>query len=249
MPLRTLGRRTVAAGEGHPPLDRRGGQAVTSAAPAARSPRPPPSRQRGVSRSPTARRRRRGEQRRRHRAVNGYGADRGFQEPTPGSTTSRSTCSACGNGMAIRTAAGREVGWFDDDFFLYYEDTDLSWRLRAAGWSIRYEPTAVRARALGHQRGVVAALRLPRRPQPAADADQERRRWPLREVLHYPLTTASMLARADHRCAPGRARRCARPDAAACCVLPPAAAHDGGRGAPPPGRPEERAGKWLVTQR
>ena len=50
---------------------------------------------------------------------------------------------ACGNGMAMRTAAGREVGWFDDDFFLYYEDTDLSWRLRPRGWAIRYEPTAV----------------------------------------------------------------------------------------------------------
>jgi GT2 family glycosyltransferase len=28
-------------------------------------------------------------------------------------------------------------------FFLYYEDTDLSWRLRLAGWSVRYEPDAV----------------------------------------------------------------------------------------------------------
>ena len=45
--------------------------------------------------------------------------------------------------MAFRTEAGREVDWFDDDFFLYYEDTDLSWRLRAAGWEIRYEPKAV----------------------------------------------------------------------------------------------------------
>ena len=43
----------------------------------------------------------------------------------------------------MRTAAGRAVGWFDDDFFLYYEDTDLSWRLRSRGWPIRYEPTAV----------------------------------------------------------------------------------------------------------
>jgi GT2 family glycosyltransferase len=49
----------------------------------------------------------------------------------------------CGCAVAFRTEAGREVDWFDDDFFLYYEDTDLSWRLRAAGWQIRYEPKAV----------------------------------------------------------------------------------------------------------
>jgi hypothetical protein len=74
----------------------------------------------------------------------GYGADRGFQEPDTGQYDEPvEVFAACGNGMALRTVAGREVGWFDDDFFLYYEDTDLSWRLRARGWAIRYEPTAV----------------------------------------------------------------------------------------------------------
>ncbi len=74
----------------------------------------------------------------------GHGADRGFQEPdTDQYDRPVEVFAACGNGMALRTAAGREVGWFDDDFFLYYEDTDLSWRLRARGWAIRYEPTAV----------------------------------------------------------------------------------------------------------
>jgi Predicted glycosyltransferases len=76
--------------------------------------------------------------------VNGYGADRGFQEPDTGQfDRPAEVFNACGNGMAMRTAAGRSVGWFDDDFFLYYEDTDLSWRLRADGWSIRYQPSAV----------------------------------------------------------------------------------------------------------
>jgi GT2 family glycosyltransferase len=74
----------------------------------------------------------------------GHGADRGFQEPDTGQYDRPvELFAACGNGMALRTAAGREVGWFDDDFFLYYEDTDLSWRLRARGWTIRYEPAAV----------------------------------------------------------------------------------------------------------
>ncbi|HEY6749223.1 MAG TPA: glycosyltransferase family 2 protein [Mycobacteriales bacterium] len=75
---------------------------------------------------------------------NGHGADRGFQQPDTGQYDQPAEVfAACGNGVALRTTAGREAGWFDDDFFLYYEDTDLSWRLRARGWTIRYEPTAV----------------------------------------------------------------------------------------------------------
>jgi GT2 family glycosyltransferase len=74
----------------------------------------------------------------------GYGADRGYQEVDEGQYDDPADVFAmCGCAVAFRTSAGREVDWFDDDFFLYYEDTDLSWRLRAAGWSIRYEPTAV----------------------------------------------------------------------------------------------------------
>jgi GT2 family glycosyltransferase len=74
----------------------------------------------------------------------GSGGDRGFQEVDHGQYEQAcEVFTACGNGMAMRTAIGHELGWFDDGFFMYYEDTDLSWRWRAAGWSIRYEPTAV----------------------------------------------------------------------------------------------------------
>jgi GT2 family glycosyltransferase len=76
--------------------------------------------------------------------TSGYGADRGYQEVDRGQYDEAEPVFAlCGCAVAFRTAAGREVDWFDDDFFLYYEDTDLSWRLRAAGWDIRYEPKAV----------------------------------------------------------------------------------------------------------
>ncbi len=74
----------------------------------------------------------------------GSGADRGFQEIDTGQYDAPGEVfAACGNGMAMRTAVGREAGWFDDVFFMYYEDTDLSWRLRSRGWAIRYVPSAV----------------------------------------------------------------------------------------------------------
>ena len=76
--------------------------------------------------------------------TSGYGADRGYQEVDRGQyDEAQEVFALCGCAVAFRTAAGREVDWFDDAFFLYYEDTDLSWRLRAAGWRIRYEPKAV----------------------------------------------------------------------------------------------------------
>src|SRR5207253_4471667 len=35
------------------------------------------------------------------------------------------------------------AGLFDERFFLYYEDTDLSWRGRLLGWRYRYVPASV----------------------------------------------------------------------------------------------------------
>jgi GT2 family glycosyltransferase len=144
----------------------------------------------------------------------GYGADRGFQEVDVGQYEEPvEVFTACGNGMAMRTAAGRAAGWFDDDFFLYYEDTDLSWRLRARGWSIWYEPRAV-------LRHVHSASSTEWSPLWTFHVDRNRLLMltkdasaglALRAVLRYPLTSGSMLLRAARTGLRSRSRPAMRP--------------------------------------
>jgi GT2 family glycosyltransferase len=57
--------------------------------------------------------------------------------------------SAPGSASLYRTAALQDVGLLDEDFFAYYEDVDLSFRLRLAGWKIGYEPRAKVYHAVG----------------------------------------------------------------------------------------------------
>jgi N-acetylglucosaminyl-diphospho-decaprenol L-rhamnosyltransferase len=47
-----------------------------------------------------------------------------------------------GSCFLARREAWDEVGGFDRTYFMYMEDVDLCWRLRAAGWSVAYEPAA-----------------------------------------------------------------------------------------------------------
>ena len=48
-----------------------------------------------------------------------------------------------GAAFAIRRDLFEALGGFDEDFFLYLEDTDLSWRARLAGWRCWYAPDSV----------------------------------------------------------------------------------------------------------
>ncbi|MGK2938359.1 MAG: glycosyltransferase family 2 protein [Solirubrobacteraceae bacterium] len=73
----------------------------------------------------------------------GYAYDRGLRDPDDGRWDRVEDVEAfCGGAAVLRMAALREVGGFPAEFFLYYEDTDVSLRLRRHGWRIRYVPTA-----------------------------------------------------------------------------------------------------------
>lgn len=54
-----------------------------------------------------------------------------------------SVFSACGAAVLYRRRMLDEIGFLDDDFFLYDEDTDLSFRAQLAGWKCAYVPTAI----------------------------------------------------------------------------------------------------------
>lgn len=51
--------------------------------------------------------------------------------------------SPCAAAAMIRRDAFLEVGGFDEDFFSYFEDVDLGFRLRLAGYRCMYIPSAV----------------------------------------------------------------------------------------------------------
>jgi N-acetylglucosaminyl-diphospho-decaprenol L-rhamnosyltransferase len=74
----------------------------------------------------------------------GSGADRGAGEVDRGQYDSgEEVFGFCGAAALLRREALEDVGLFDEHFFMYYEDTDLSWRLRLRGWLVVYEPAAV----------------------------------------------------------------------------------------------------------
>ncbi|HEX7297886.1 MAG TPA: glycosyltransferase family 2 protein [Solirubrobacteraceae bacterium] len=54
----------------------------------------------------------------------------------------RSVAVASGAALLVRRAAWDAVGGLAEPFFLYHDDVDLSWRVRLAGWDVRFAPRA-----------------------------------------------------------------------------------------------------------
>jgi GT2 family glycosyltransferase len=74
----------------------------------------------------------------------GYGADRGLGDPDGDRlSVPADVFGFSGGAVVLRSLAVLAVGSVDPRWFMYYEDTDLAWRLRRAGWRIVYEPAAV----------------------------------------------------------------------------------------------------------
>lgn len=123
----------------------------------------------------------------------GYGYDIGLGEPA-GFTEPAEVFGFSGAAAMLRMSALTAVGGFPAEFFLYYEDTDTSWRMRLAGGEIRYVPGAVvhhlhsastdrksRLFAFHNERNRLLMLT---RCAPAGLA--------VRQVLRFPVTTASL---------------------------------------------------------
>ncbi|WP_283160426.1 glycosyltransferase family 2 protein [Agreia sp. VKM Ac-1783] len=72
----------------------------------------------------------------------GNGSDRSWLQPVEEVSPDATVFGFCGGGAAIRRSTLDDVGLFDERLFMYYEDTDLSWRMRRAGWDIRYADAA-----------------------------------------------------------------------------------------------------------
>ena len=68
----------------------------------------------------------------------GNGYDRSWLAPAKQEHDSPEVFGICGGACAISARAWRQLGGMRQDLFMYYEDTDFSYRLRRAGYSVEY---------------------------------------------------------------------------------------------------------------
>jgi GT2 family glycosyltransferase len=72
----------------------------------------------------------------------GNGMDRDWFAPAD-RVADRAVFGFSGGASALRRAALDDVGLLDESLFMYYEDTELAWRLRRRGWRVEYAGDAV----------------------------------------------------------------------------------------------------------
>ncbi len=62
---------------------------------------------------------------------------------------------ASGGASLYRTKMFEEIGLFDEDFFAYYEDVDISFRAQLSAWQVRYVPEAIAYHQIGATSGKI----------------------------------------------------------------------------------------------
>lgn len=75
--------------------------------------------------------------------TDGFGSDRGWLADASRHHPPADVFGFSGAAVILRTSALQDVGLFDERYFMYYEDTDLSWRLRLGGYRVEHCPGAV----------------------------------------------------------------------------------------------------------
>ena len=76
-------------------------------------------------------------------ALDGSSKQRGQGRPPEDFPVAEEVLLPSGSAAIYRRRMLEQIGGFDDDFFLYCEDTDLGLRARWAGWKCLYAPDAV----------------------------------------------------------------------------------------------------------
>jgi GT2 family glycosyltransferase len=128
----------------------------------------------------------------------GFGIDLGWLQPDDGAFDAPADVPAwSGSAVLLRAQHLREVGVFDEQLFLYYEDLELAWRARRAGWRFGLVPSSV----VRHEHSATAV-----EGSPLAVHHIERNRLLVltrhapprqarRAVARFPLSTASYARR------------------------------------------------------
>jgi len=74
----------------------------------------------------------------------GMGYKREAEKPnSPEYDVAKDVLFGTGAAMFVRTELYRDVGGFDERFFMFYEDVDLGWRLNLLGHRVRYVPESL----------------------------------------------------------------------------------------------------------
>jgi N-acetylglucosaminyl-diphospho-decaprenol L-rhamnosyltransferase len=127
---------------------------------------------------------------------NGYARDREMGTVfAPGALAPTDVFAWSGGAVLLRRDYLDDVGLFDERFFLYYEDIDLSWRGRSRGWRYRLVPESI----VHHQHAATVGVGSPthryytERNRLLTIMKNAPGQMVVREWVRFPLSTASYL--------------------------------------------------------